>query len=724
MRQNQKRTKKVLSILTAGAVILTTLSSPAGKIQSKAETTYGIGNPTIQKDVLVSGEETDSSEGLHNPIVKTDVLAWDTITFGNYWQEDTNEDYETNKEDDKLPIRWRVLSVEGDDAFLMADQAIESLPFDEEGSAVTWEKCSLRKWLNEEFIKEAFTEEEQAAIKETTVVNKGNEEYNTDAGADTQDKIYLLSIDEAADTKYGFEESDKAPFHRTSPAREAAQTMYSSEAHNAFYWWLRSPGDENCVSCVGTAGDGDSHGITPENYGAVRPVLHLDLSAPVWEKAEKLEIQGQMQTVWDCVEFGNYWQESTTETASAEKQPIKWRVLSVDGNDAFLLADEGLDNKPYHGEITDTSWEKCDLRAWLNDTFMKDAFTEEEQKAIKITTVSNSNKDNPDAAIESDGGADTQDRIYLLSAAEVANTAYGFDNRFYMSRTREAKATAYAYDQGAFASWIEEIDKNGKWWLRSPGFDTNDAAYVSEYGDGTYYGTNVTEDSFMVRPVIHLDLTSDLWKKVERVSSETPKTPEETPTPTPTAPTAPTAMPTTTPTVLPTPTPATTQLPPTPTPAATQLPPTPTPAATQVPPTVLPTQPPVTQAPATPTPEAAQTPSVQPEEKPVIQPSDSSQPAAEKAMTVSIQSVKNKKGRKAVVTWKKVDGAKSYQIQYAPDKKFKKKSKKVSAKKTTVTIKNLQKKKTYFIRVRACKTVKGSKVYGKWSKSSNVKIKK
>ena len=133
MRQNQKRTKKVLSILTAGAVILTTFGSPAGNIESQAETAYGIGNPTIQKDVLVSGEETDSSEGLHNPVVKTDVLAWDTITFGNYWQEDTNDDGETNTDDEKKPIRWRVLSVEGDDAFLMADQAIESRPFDEEG---------------------------------------------------------------------------------------------------------------------------------------------------------------------------------------------------------------------------------------------------------------------------------------------------------------------------------------------------------------------------------------------------------------------------------------------------------------------------------------------------------------------------------------------------------------------------------------------------------------
>ena len=691
MRQNQKRTKKVFSILTAGAVILTTFGSPAGNIESKAETAYGIGNPTIQKDVLVSGEETDSSEGLHNPVVKTDVLAWDTITFGNYWQEDTNDDGETNTNDEKKPIRWRVLSVEGDDAFLMADQAIESRPFDEEGSAVTWEKCSLRKWLNEDFIKEAFTEEEQAAIMETTVVNKDNEEYNTEAGADTQDKIYLLSIDEAADTQYGFEKSDKAAFHRTSPAREVAQTMYSSEAYNAFFWWLRSPGKENCVSNVGMAGDGDSEGTFAQTYGAVRPVLHLKLSAPVWEKAEKLEVQGQMLSVWDCVTFGNYWQESVAETASAEKQPIKWRVLSVEGNDAFLLADEGLDNKPYHGEMTETSWENCSLRAWLNDTFMRDAFTEEEQDAIKITTVSNSNKDNPDESIDSDGGADTQDRIYLLSAAEAANTAYGFDDRFYsMSRTREVKTTAYAYDQGAFASWIEEIDDNGKWWLRSPGFNTNEAAYVSEYGGGEYYGTNVTEDSFTVRPVIHLDMASNLWKKAAKVSSVTEKAPEATPSQTPNPTGVPTAVPTETP-------------------VGSQSQEASAPAGSQTPETSKPTG---TQTPA----------AVQPEEKPVIQPSSPSQ--TEKEMVVSIQSAKNKKGRKVVVTWKKADGAKFYQIQYALDKKFKKKCKKTSTKKTSVTLKKLQKKKTYFIRVRACKIVNGSKVYGKWSGSSKVKIKK
>ena len=683
--KNSKFMKKAVALF-----LTLLLGASVGPAVTKAAESGDVVNPSTQKSVTISGSE-NASDKLNNPLVKASVTTWDSVTFGSYWQEDTNDDGETNTDDEKKPIRWRVLSVEGDDAFLMADQAIESRPFDEEGSAVTWEKCSLRKWLNEDFIKEAFTEEEQAAIMETTVVNKDNEEYNTEAGADTQDKIYLLSIDEAADAQYGFEKSDKAAFHRTSPAREVAQTMYSSEAYNAFFWWLRSPGKENCVSNVGMAGDGDSEGTFAQTYGAVRPVLHLKLSDPIWEKAEKLEVQGQMMSVWDCVTFGNYWQESVAETASAEKQPIKWRVLSVEGNDAFLLADEGLDNKPYHGEMTETSWENCSLRAWLNDTFMRDAFTEEEQDAIKITTVSNSNKDNPDESIDSDGGADTQDRIYLLSAAEAANTAYGFDDRFYgMSRTREAKTTAYAYDQGAFASWIEEIDDNGKWWLRSPGFDINEAAYVSEYGGGEYYGTNVTEDSFTVRPVIHLNLTSNLWKKAAKVSSVPEKAPGATPSQTPNPTGVPTAVPTETP-------------------VGSQSQEASAPAGSQTPETSKPTG---TQTPA----------AVQPEEKPVIQPSRPSQ--TEKEMVVSIQSAKNKKGRKVVVTWKKADGAKSYQIQYALDKKFKKKCKKTSTKKTSVTLKKLQKKKTYFIRVRACKIVNGSKVYGKWSGSSKVKIKK
>ena len=90
---------------------------------------------------------------------------------------------------------------------------------------------------------------------------------------------------------------------------------------------------------------------------------------------------------------------------------------------------------------------------------------------------------------------------------------------------------------------------------------------------------------------------------------------------------------------------------------------------------------------------------------------------------VKLTSAKNGKGKKLTVKWKKVTGAKGYQLQYAMNKKFKKK-KSVQTKKTKYTIKKLKKKKTYYIRVRAYKMNGKKKVYGKWSTVKKVKIKK
>ena len=90
---------------------------------------------------------------------------------------------------------------------------------------------------------------------------------------------------------------------------------------------------------------------------------------------------------------------------------------------------------------------------------------------------------------------------------------------------------------------------------------------------------------------------------------------------------------------------------------------------------------------------------------------------------VNLRMLKNKKGRKLVVRWNTVKGAKGYQLQYALNKKFKKK-KSIQTKKTKYTIKKLKKKKTYYIRVRAYKMNGKKKVYGKWSKVKKVKVKK
>ena len=85
--------------------------------------------------------------------------------------------------------------------------------------------------------------------------------------------------------------------------------------------------------------------------------------------------------------------------------------------------------------------------------------------------------------------------------------------------------------------------------------------------------------------------------------------------------------------------------------------------------------------------------------------------------------VKNQKKFKVKVIWKKLTNVSGYQIQYVPNKKFKK-AKRKTVKSTSAMIKKLKKKKTYFVRVRAYKLVDGKKVYGKWSAVKKVKIKK
>ena len=209
-------------------------------------------------------------------------------------------------------------------------------------------------------------------------------------------------------------------------------------------------------------------------------------------------------TTWDCIYFGNYYQSN-----SSTKEPIKWRVLTVNGNDAFLLADQNLDAKPYNEEYTDVTWATCTLRTWLNDTFLNTAFTSAEQAAIKNTTVVN--EDNP--YYDTEGGANTIDKVYLLSIAEACNTAYGFDDEFeWDSKTREAKNTAYAKK----ASTTYELDSD--WWLRSPGYNSARATLVYSNGCGVDHA-NITVYS-AVRPTLHLNLSATtLWSYAGEVTA-------------------------------------------------------------------------------------------------------------------------------------------------------------------------------------------------------------
>ena len=98
--------------------------------------------------------------------------------------------------------------------------------------------------------------------------------------------------------------------------------------------------------------------------------------------------------------------------------------------------------------------------------------------------------------------------------------------------------------------------------------------------------------------------------------------------------------------------------------------------------------------------------------------------AEKSAKAVIFKSVKNKKNKKIILQWKKITNVSGYQIQYAENQKFKKAKSKWAKKKSSTYQIKMQKKRTYYIRIRAYKISGKAKIYGKWSNVKKIKVKK
>ena len=156
----------------------------------------------------------------------------------------------------------------------------------------------------------------------------------------------------------------------------------------------------------------------------------------------------------------------------------------MQGDKALLIVQKGLDVQPYNTKYGSVTWETSSLRDWLNTTFLNGSFTAEEQKDIRTTDVDNGKAQGCDLW-DTDGGNNTQDKIFLLSYGEAKKyfdiATPGVDG----PEKARIQPTKYAEDQGAYVS--EEFKTaDGKdatrWWLRSPGCNQLDAACVHARG--------------------------------------------------------------------------------------------------------------------------------------------------------------------------------------------------------------------------------------------------
>ena len=213
---------------------------------------------------------------------------------------------------------------------------------------------------------------------------------------------------------------------------------------------------------------------------------------------------GQRSSIY----FGNYQQ---SDASGNTKEPVKWRVLANNENangSLFLLADQNLDVQPSHTEHADVTWENSYLRAWLNSTFMKAAFSNGEQQAIKATYVYNKTQSdgvtnpNPDYSIA--GGNNTTDRIFLPSIEEMNNSSYFPAG----NGSRVSTNTAYVANKEGMHGKVGKADY---WWLRSPGWKVKTAAYIQMIGAVWTKGGDINASHFAIRPAFNIDLNTVLF---------------------------------------------------------------------------------------------------------------------------------------------------------------------------------------------------------------------
>jgi len=173
-------------------------------------------------------------------------------------------------------------------------------------------------------------------------------------------------------------------------------------------------------------------------------------------------------------------------------------VLEVQNNMVLILSDRIIEKRAYHGDFGGITWEKCDLRKYLNSTFYS-SFSADEKARIAEERIVNNN--NPRFGTE--GGINTTDKIFLLSIGEI--TKYFGDSGLLRNEDPEGN---YWVDDRYNAARIA-TDNNGEvswWWLRSPG-DTG--YYASDvYTNGTIHagGVIVTDTDGGVRPALWLNL--------------------------------------------------------------------------------------------------------------------------------------------------------------------------------------------------------------------------
>ncbi len=344
------------------------------------------------------------------------------------------------------------------------NKTVEEVPFD---GNLMWGFSDMRRWLNREFLKIAFTEEERRVISFYSTENPYDIEI--------EDEAFVPSLSEAEEYSLG---KCMATDYVAAMGKDCVAEDKSCR------WWLRSHSKHADPYTAVTVNHDGKIEYSGADIGsvelAVRPAIVVNFekfNPPAFPDSPGFETDVS-KTARESVIFGSY-----PFGKDCEQAPIEWEILEREGDTALVISKHGLDARLYNQEGCE--WKDSDMRDWLNNWFIMDAFTPEERGKILESRVKTD-------------GVETADKVFFLDADEAGKY-------FSSDADRMCELTDYAIACGGYH---RHGRNDGCWWLRNKG-EKNAAAIVEEDGSVDEAGTAVRVLDVAVRPVMRISLRKD-----------------------------------------------------------------------------------------------------------------------------------------------------------------------------------------------------------------------
>jgi len=221
-------------------------------------------------------------------------------------------------------------------------------------------------------------------------------------------------------------------------------------------------------------------------------------------------------SIWDeydgniAARGGTCFMEEISIGALIRFGAYQWRVLDIKENAALIITENIIEQGVYHDAYVDITWADCSLRRYLNGVFL-DKFASDEK--AKIVPVINKNPDNPWYGTA--GGADTEDRVFILCLDEVACKYFG-DSSALLCHPKKNQRYWFERKDDNNSRRKARLEENHSicwWWIRTPGRVSVKAVYIHGDGNIGIQGNNIFKGNIAdgrctggIRPALWLRL--------------------------------------------------------------------------------------------------------------------------------------------------------------------------------------------------------------------------